>query len=95
MIDTGYNGWLTLPPAVVAALGLRWQRFGRAVLADGSECAFNIYEGVALRDGQTVTIDIDEMDADPLVSMSMMYGCELYLPVVDGATFTLRSIRNP
>ena len=95
VIDTGYNGWLTLPPSVITALGLRWQRFGRAILADGSESTFNIYEGVVLWDGQPMMIDIDEMDADSLVGMSLMYGYELVLPVLDGATFTLRKIVNP
>jgi hypothetical protein len=35
------------------------------------------------------------MDAEPLVGMSLMYGYELVLPVLDGATFTLRSITPP
>lgn len=95
VIDTGYNGTLTLPPDVIAALGLRWHRFGRAILADGSESTFNIYKGVVLWDGRPVTIRIDEMDADSLIGMSLMYDYELVLPVLDGATFTLRSLANP
>ena len=95
VMDTGYNGWLTLPPSVVAALGLRWQSFGRAILADGSESVFDIYEGVVLWDSQPLTIDVDELDGDSLVGMSLMYGYELVLPVLDGTTFTLRSIATP
>lgn len=95
VVDTGYNGTLTLPPSAIAALGLRWHRAGRAVLADGSESQFNIYQGVVLWDGQLLTLRIDEMDADSLVGMSLMYGYELNLPVVDGSTFTLRRIATP
>src|ERR1700722_18036393 len=84
VIDTGYNGTLTLPPDAIAALGLRWHRAGRAVLADGSESKFNIYKGVVLWDGMPMPIRIDEMDADSLVEMSLMYGYELVLPVLDG-----------
>lgn len=36
VVDTGFDGWLSLPPDFIAALGLRWYRFGRAILADGS-----------------------------------------------------------
>ena len=90
-----FDGWLSLPPDFIAALGLRWQRFGRAVLADGSESVFNIYRGVVLWDGQPQTILIYEMDAEPLIGMSLMYGYELVLPVLDGATFSLRRIANP
>jgi clan AA aspartic protease len=92
VVDTGYNGWLTLPPSIITALGYRWQRFGHATLADGSESVFNVYEGVVLWDGQLLTIDVDELDADSLVGMSLMYGFELLLPVLDGAAFTLRSL---
>src|ERR1051326_8155833 len=95
MIDTGYNGWLTLPPAIIAALGLSWETFVRAELADGSESDFNVYEGIVLWDGQPVTIDIDEIDADPLIGMSLLYGYELVLPVLDGATFFVRSLATP
>ena len=95
VVDTGYTGTLTLPPNVIATLGLRWHRAGRAVLADGSESRFNVYKGVVLWDGHPVTIRIDELDADSLLGMSLMYGYELVLPVLDGATFTLRRIANP
>ena len=90
IVDTGFNGWLTLPSDFIAALGLRWQRFGRAMLADASETVFNIYEAVVLWDGQPVTIPVDELDAEPLVGMSLMYGYELVVHAVDGGSVTLR-----
>ena len=63
-------------------MGLRWQRYGKAaILADGSEGVFNIYEGIILWDGQPLVIDIDEIDADALIGMSLMCGYELVLPV--------------
>src|SRR5262249_44666207 len=40
VIDTGYTASLTLPPALIVALGLRWQSVDRGTLADGSECLF-------------------------------------------------------
>lgn len=45
--------------------------------------------------GQTRLIPIYEMDAEPLAGMSLMYGYELVLPVLDGATFILRRLVNP
>lgn len=95
VVDTGFDGWLSLPPDFIVILGLAWYRFGRAVLADGTETAFNIYKGVVLWDGQPKTILIYEMDAEPLVGMSLMYGYKLVLPILDGATLTLQRIENP
>ena len=42
VIDTGYNGFLTLPTAVVAELGLAFGGISRATLADGSVVAFDV-----------------------------------------------------
>jgi len=47
VVDTGFDGSLSLPPAIVAALGLTYRQRGRAILADGSETVFNIYEEIA------------------------------------------------
>jgi predicted aspartyl protease len=42
VIDTGLNGWLTLPPALISSLGLPWRRRGPALLADGRGSVFDI-----------------------------------------------------
>ena len=34
VVDTGFDSWLSLPPDFITTLGLHWQRFGRAVLAE-------------------------------------------------------------
>ena len=44
IVDTGYSASLTLPPSLIAALGLPWQTMDTARLADGSECIFSVYE---------------------------------------------------
>lgn len=92
IVDTGFDGWLTLSPDFIGALGLPWKRFGHAILADGSTILTNVYEATVLWDGQPITMPVDEADADPLVGMSLMYGYELLLPIVDGAIFTLRKL---
>ncbi len=42
IIDTGFNGFLTLPPALVAALGLPWLCRQQGQLADGSVNGFGV-----------------------------------------------------
>lgn len=32
--DTGFDGWLTLPPDLIASLGLMWRRYGNADSGD-------------------------------------------------------------
>jgi clan AA aspartic protease len=81
VIDTGYTASLTLPPTVVAALGLRWQSMDRFTLADGSECIFDVYLAKVDWDGKVRTILVDEADADPLAGMRLLRGHELKMEV--------------
>ena len=81
VIDTGYTASLTLPSAVIKALGLRWQTVDRVKLADGSVCIFDVYEGKVVWDGKERQILVDEADADPLVGMRLLKGYELKMKV--------------
>ncbi|WP_414620860.1 clan AA aspartic protease [Calothrix sp. CCY 0018] len=92
VIDTGFDGWLCLPPDFIALLGLNWKRRGRALLADGSESIFDIYEATVVWDEQFLTIPIDEADSDPLVGMSLMEGYELKIQVIDGGIVKLMKL---
>jgi clan AA aspartic protease len=84
IVDTGFNGWLSLPPDLIAQLNLKWKRRGRAILGDGTECVFNVYEAVLIWDGKLLTIPIDEADSEPLVGMSLMEGYQLKIQVFEG-----------
>ena len=83
IVDTGFNGWLSLPPDLIDLLNLKWKRRGRAILGDGSECVFNVYEAVVVWDGNYLTIPIDEADSEPLVGMSLMEGYQLTVQVFE------------
>ena len=84
IVDTGFNGWLSLPPDLIAELNLKWKRRGRAILGDGSECVFDVYEAVLVWDGNMLTIPIDEADSEPLVGMSLMENYQLTVQVFEG-----------
>jgi clan AA aspartic protease len=84
VIDTGYNGSLSLPPALIRSLGLPWRRRGRALLADGSETLFDIYEATVVWHGHRLRIPVDEADTDPLVGMALLNGNELNLQIRAG-----------
>jgi clan AA aspartic protease len=81
IIDTGFTASLTLPPPVIAALGLRWQTVDRVTLADGSESMFDVYEARVVWDGKVRHILVDEADADPLVGMRLLRGYELKMQI--------------
>ena len=94
IVDTGFNGWLSLPPDLIAELNLKWKRRGRAVLGDGSECVFNVYEAVVVWDDTLLTIPVDEADSEPLVGMSLMEGYQLMMQVFEGGRVELRQVNT-
>lgn len=84
IVDTGFNGWLSLPPDLIIQLNLTWKRRGRAILGDGSDCVFDVYEAVVIWDGTLLIIPVDEADSEPLVGMSLMEGYQLTMQVFEG-----------
>lgn len=92
IVDTGFNGWLSLPPDMIARLDLKWKRRGRAILGDGSECIFNVYEAVVIWDGNYLTIPIDEAESEPLVGMSLMENYQLTVQVFEEGSIEIRKI---
>ena len=94
VIDTGYTASLTLPPAIVAALGLRWRSMNRFALADGSECLFDVYVAKVEWDGKVRTILVDEVDAEPLVGMRLLRSHELKIQVRARGKVTIKRLRR-
>jgi clan AA aspartic protease len=93
IIDTGFDGWLSLPSSIIAQLGLTWRQRGRALLADGSESVFDIYEATVDWDGEPRRIPVDEAETFPLVGMSLVEGYELTVQVQRGKNVTLRPLQ--
>ncbi len=92
VIDTGYNGLLTLPPPLVVALGLPRRSSGEASLADGSVVSFDIYGVTVLWDGQLRHIEADEADSAPLVGMSLLDGYDLSIRVRNGGRVLIQAV---
>ena len=91
VIDTGYNGLLTLPPPVITELGLPHRGYGEASLADGSVIEFDVYGVTVLWDGLPRHIEVDEADSTPLVGMRLLDGHDLNIQVVDGGSVVIQA----
>ncbi|MDE0160218.1 MAG: clan AA aspartic protease [Acidimicrobiaceae bacterium] len=81
VIDTGYNGLLTLPPAIVEELELPFQTTWRATLSNGSEDVFDVHNATVRWDGHPLNIPIEAADTDPLVGMALLEGHNLNVDV--------------
>ena len=83
IIDTGFNGFLTVTPALAAELRLPLEGTSRATLADGSEVTFDVYDVAVLWDGQPRYVLADAADTTPLVGMRMLDRHNLNIDIED------------
>ena len=92
VIDTGYNGFLTLPPDLIVRLGLPFLRSSRAILGDGSTVEFDIHEAILLWNGRLQRIPVDAADVNPLLGMGLLYGHELNIEVIENGHARIRAL---
>ena len=83
VIDTGFDGFLSLQSEIIIRLGLPWTISNSATLGDGSEIVFDFYTGTVIWDGQYREIDIAESETEPLLGMAMLYGYRLQVDAVE------------
>lgn len=92
VIDTGFNGYLTLPDSQVRALGLSYHSPIIVTLGDGSNRVLRQYEATVVWDGRERDVLVLVADGGPLVGMAMLYGHDVFLNVVDGGRVTVQAI---
>lgn len=92
VIDTGFDGSLTLPKAVIDSLGLPWHGKSSTLLADGEIDEFDVFAGKTNWDGAIRNVLIEAAETDPLVGMAMMQGFELQVRIKPGGSLILRRI---
>jgi clan AA aspartic protease len=84
VIDTGFTGYLTLPPARVAAHQLPFQQRQTYTLGDGSRVVFEVYLATVLWHGLDRDIAVLAAEGDCLIGMRLLRGHRLSIDVVDG-----------
>ena len=92
VVDTGFDGALSLPHSDIAALGLPWRRRGRALLADGSEALFDIYEATVTWDDAPRRVAVDAAEIEPLIGMRLLRGYELTVQAVVGGRVLIKAL---
>ena len=92
VVDTGFNGFLMIPPAVIRALRLQWIGTLQALLADGQGAFFPMYEATVLWNGQLRAVEAGSTESIPLVGMAMLRGSDLNIRVTEGGLVAIQPI---
>ena len=77
VIDTGYNGALTLPFAVITTLALTPLASRSVILGDASRRVLDFYEAEVIWDDQRQSIPILCVEGVPLIGTALLKGCRM------------------
>ena len=89
VIDTGFTGFLTLPPAMVAALNLPFLRRISANLADGSTIFLSVYLITIVWDETPRDVEILATGRQPLLGTLLLDSYQLTAAFEDGGMVTI------
>jgi clan AA aspartic protease len=92
VIDTGFDGFLSLPSEIIVLLELPWRTSNIATLGDGSQTLFDFYAGTVIWDGRYRTVDIAESETEPLLGLAMLRGYRLQVDNVEGGIVKIEAL---
>jgi clan AA aspartic protease len=92
VIDTGFEGALTLPIPAVAALQLPYLTRFDARLADGSVVRVRVHQETIVWDGKETDVALFAMGQRPLLGTSLLDGFNLSIDFTDGGAITLQRL---
>ena len=92
VVDTGFEGFLTLPSAVITKLGLPYLAQINAKLADNSNVATNVYLATILWNGVEKDIAVLGMGHRPLIGTALLEDYHLSIDFCDGGTVLVDDI---
>jgi clan AA aspartic protease len=92
VIDTGFTGEITLPLDLITELGLPFIGQSRAVLGDGSEILYDMFEVSVIWSGGARLVNVDAAETEPLLGMDLLLDHELAIQVVPGGTVSIRPL---
>jgi clan AA aspartic protease len=92
VLDTGFNGFLTLPASAIAALGLPFRTRFRAGLGDGSVVQLAVHAAVVMWDGVWRDVEVLVANRPPLLGTALLNGHEVTIRFADGELITIRPL---
>src|ERR1043166_5065414 len=84
VIDTGFTGFLPLPPTIVAAFNLPFLRRISANLADGSTIFLSVYVVTIVWDETPRDVEVLATGRQPLLGTLLLDGYQLTADFEDG-----------
>jgi clan AA aspartic protease len=88
-VDTGFTGFLSLPLAIVASLGLIPTIREGVNIGDGSSVNVQVHSAVVIWDGKARPVDVHAMGFERLIGMRMLTSHDLSIRIQDGGPVSI------
>ena len=95
VIDSGFNGYLTLPSYLVGSLNLPLAGNRRATLGDGKAVVLDAYFATVTWHGQARDVLVLQAEGGALVGMSLLYGSRVSMEVIDDGDVVIEKLPSP
>ena len=92
VIDTGFNGYLTLPNNLINYLRLQRAGSRHVTLGDGSVVVLDVYLAMVLWHGQQREVLALQAEGGSSIGMSLLYGNRVMLEVISDGDVTIASL---
>ena len=92
VIDTGFEGFLTLPPAIITELGLPYLSEINANLADNTNIVADVYLATIVWKGVDRNVAVLAMGRRPLVGTALLKDYHLSVDFCEGGSVIIDDI---
>ena len=92
ILDTGFDGWLALPHALISSLQLVWLAELPVRFGDGRVEWIDYYEATVIWDGVERVVAVHALDGDILIGMTMLSGYDLRARIAVGGDVQIEAI---
>lgn len=93
VLDTGFTGWLMLPEAEIARLGLANRGERQGILASGNAEDFAYYRTSVLWHGQIRAIEVFQSIDQALLGMELLEGSRVLVDAWNGGDVIIEEVR--
>ncbi|MBI2503050.1 MAG: clan AA aspartic protease [Candidatus Latescibacteria bacterium] len=92
VMDTGFNGYLTLPADTVQKLELKFAGNRRAILGDGRMVVFDVYLANVLWHGQGREVLAFQSEGGALLGMALLAGSRVTFDAVENGAMSVEPL---
>ena len=93
VLDTGFAGYLTLPPESIHQLGLPSVGQRAFELANGELFEFQVYLGSVSWHGRPSDVLVLQSDSVPLLGMTLLWGSRVTMDALNDGEVTIEELR--